>query len=181
VVGSEDIDWWQSIAIAPGVRIAGVPAQHWSARSLNDKWRTLWLGFVITSPSGPVYFAGDTGYGEFFAMIRARVGSPRLALLPIAPQLPRREMAPRHMSAGEAVRAYQVLGASTAVGIHFGTFQQASDRERDPVDSLALALGKARPCDIRFWALRNGEARWVPKASGTVARGGMRSAECVMR
>ena len=163
IVGSEDIDWWQSIALAPGVRLAGVPAQHWSARALSDKWRTLWLGFVITSPSGPVYFAGDTGYGEFFATIRERLGAPRLALLPIAPQLPRREMAPRHMSAGEAVRAYHVLGASTAVAFHFGTFQQGSDRERDPPDSLGLAIAKSRPCDVRFWALRNGEARWVPK------------------
>ena len=171
IPGAQDIDWWQSVALANGVRIAGVPAQHWSARSIFDRMNTLWLGFVIVSPSGPVYFSGDTGYGEFFETIRERFGAPRLALLTIAPLRPRAALAPRHMSAGEAVRAYQVLGASTAIGFHFGTFQQSDDAERDPVDSLALAIGKARPCEVRFWALRNGDARWVPEAGAPVARG----------
>lgn len=162
VPGAEDIDWWQSAAIAPGIRVVGTPAQHWSARWINDKWRTLWLGFVIESPSGRVYFAGDTGFAEFLAMIHDRFGTFRLAFLPIAPARPRKAMAPRHMSAGDAVRAYRMLDVSTAIAIHFGTFQQGSDSERAPVDSLRHAIEGALPCEIRFWALRNGEARFVP-------------------
>jgi L-ascorbate metabolism protein UlaG (beta-lactamase superfamily) len=158
----QDIDWWQSTRIARGVTVSGVPAQHWSARWINDKWRTLWLGFVIEGPSGTLYFAGDTGFGEFFPTIRERYGPFRLAMLPIAPGRPRDAMAPRHMSASDAVRAYQVLGASTAIALHFGTFQQGDDSEREPVDSLRQAIADVGPCQIRFWALRNGEARLVP-------------------
>jgi L-ascorbate metabolism protein UlaG (beta-lactamase superfamily) len=162
VPGAQDIDWWQSVTLANGVRVTGVPAQHWSARSLRDKGRTLWLGFVIESASGPVYFAGDTGFGRFLTMIRDRFGPLRLAMLPIAPARPRSVMAPRHMSAGDAVRAYRVLDVSTAIAMHFGTFRQGEDLMQEPVDSLARAVNDARPCTVRFWALYNGAAREVP-------------------
>lgn len=163
VAGAVDIDWWQSVPLGPTVRLTGVPAQHWSARSLSDQWRTLWLGFVIEAPSGSVYYAGDTGFADVFTEIRERFGALRLAVLPIAPARPRRSMAARHTSAGDAVRADSVLGASTALAVHFGTFRQGDDGQREPVDSLEAALA-ARPCARRFWALRNGEARFVPPA-----------------
>jgi hypothetical protein len=69
------------------------------------------------------------------------------------------------MSAGDAVRAYMLLDASTAIGIHFGTFRQGEDLEHEPVDSLAEAVKEARPCRVRFWALYNGAAREVPAMS----------------
>ena len=144
------------------MKLSGVPAQHWSARSVNDKWRTLWLGFVLDAPGGPVYFAGDTGFGEFFTMIHDRFGPFRFAMLPIAPARPREAMAPRHMSAGDAVRAYEVLHVASAMALHFGTFQQGADSEREPLDSLDLAIRDAAPCADQFRALRNGEAWMVP-------------------
>jgi L-ascorbate metabolism protein UlaG (beta-lactamase superfamily) len=160
IPAAEDMDWWQSLSIAPGVRLTGVPARHWSARAMNDVDRTLWLGFVLETPSGRIYFAGDTGYGEFFTMVHARFPSFRLALLPIAPARPRGAMAPRHMSAGDAVRAAELLQVETAIAIHFGTFQQGDDGQEEPVDSLAKALS-AQP-SLTFLALHNGEARWIP-------------------
>jgi L-ascorbate metabolism protein UlaG (beta-lactamase superfamily) len=162
VPGAQDVDWWKSVALAKSVRVTGVPAQHWSARTVSDKWRTLWLGFVIESESGPVYFAGDTGFGAFLTMIRDRFGPLRLALLPIGPVRPRRSMAPRHMSGSDAVRAYELLDVSTAIAMHFGTFRQGEDVDGEAVDSLARAVEDARPCSLRFWVLYNGAAREVP-------------------
>lgn len=163
VAGAEEIDWWQTVTVAPGVSVTGVPAQHWSARSLRDKWRTLWLGFVVALPSGNVYFAGDTGYrDEIFAALHDRFPALRLAILPIAPARPRAAMAPRHMDAGDAVRAAATLHAATSVAVHFGTFQQGDDGEDEPVVALRAALAAAAPSAPRFWALRNGEARLVP-------------------
>jgi L-ascorbate metabolism protein UlaG (beta-lactamase superfamily) len=160
VSGAEDIDWWQSLGIVAGVRLTGVPARHWSARSLNDVDRTLWLGFVLETPFGRVYFAGDTGLGQFFTMIHDRFPSFRLGLLPIAPARPRGPMAPRHMSAGDAVRAAKLLHVETSIAIHFGTFQQGDDGQNEPVDSLASAL--ATEPSLTFLALRNGDWRWIP-------------------
>jgi L-ascorbate metabolism protein UlaG (beta-lactamase superfamily) len=172
VPGAEEIDWWQSRPLPRGLRVVGVPAQHWSARWIGDKWRTLWMGFVIESSGGPVYFAGDTGYGEFLASIRDRFSPFRFAMLPIAPARPRDAMKARHMSAGEAVRADRLLGVATAMAMHFGTFPQGVDAEREPLDSLALALAAARPCRLRFWGLENGEARYVPPLDSLTLRDG---------
>ncbi|NUQ20690.1 MAG: hypothetical protein HOQ09_06985 [Gemmatimonadaceae bacterium] len=180
IPGAEEIDWWQTVVIRPGVRVSGVPAQHWSARSLRDEWRTLWLGFVIATPTDTIYYAGDTGYAPFFPEIRDHFGAIRLAILPIAPQRPRRAMAPRHMSASDAVRVAEELHAFTALAVHFGTFQQGDDSEEEPVDSLAVVLGREGDCAPPFWPLRNGGTKVIPAMGATRGQGsGVRT--CVDR
>jgi L-ascorbate metabolism protein UlaG (beta-lactamase superfamily) len=163
ITGAEDMDWWQSVAITPTVRVSGTPAQHFSARWINDRWRTLWLGFVIDGPSGKIYFAGDTGFNDFFRMVAERFAPFRLVILPIAPGVPQESMGPQHMSAADAVKAYRVLGAPAAVGMHFGTFQQGDEKQEQPTEALEKAIEEAKPCVIRFWALQNGEAVDIPK------------------
>lgn len=166
VPGGHDLDWWQSTTLAPNVRVTAVPARHWSARGIDEHDRTLWAGFVVETPDGNIYFAGDTGDGRIMALLHERFPAIRLALLPIAPERPRRALAPRHMSAGEAVRVARLLGAGAAMGIHFGTFRQGDDADGEAADSLRAALrplGGAR-CDAWFWAPRNGEHRAVPVA-----------------
>ena len=84
----EELDWWQSVRLSSTVTITLVPAQHFSARTLWDRDRTLWGGFVISGPSGNVYYSGDTGYGPHFREIARRFSPIRVAILPIAPFRP---------------------------------------------------------------------------------------------
>jgi L-ascorbate metabolism protein UlaG (beta-lactamase superfamily) len=172
VPGGRDLDWWQSDSIGPGIRITGVPARHWSARGIDEHDRTLWLGFAIETPSGTIYFAGDTGYGDFLRAIHERFPEIRLALLPIAPERPRKALAARHMSAGDAVRAARLLGAGSAMGIHFGTFRQGDDADGEPADSLRAALAPlgGAACEAWFWAPRNGDSRVIPAMPAMRAR-----------
>lgn len=62
----DEVDWWQSLRISENVTVAVVPARHFSSRTLWDRNRTLWGGFVVSGPSGNVYYSGDTGYGPPF-------------------------------------------------------------------------------------------------------------------
>jgi len=167
----EELDWWQAIEIAPGLRLTAVPAQHFSGRGLGDRDATLWVGFVLESTeAGRAYFAGDTGLGPHFERIRERLGAPRLALLPIGAFLPEWFMQPVHLSPREALEAHRILGASTSVAIHYGTFPLADDGQDEPTDELARALADAGAEAPRFWALEHGIARDVPPAEPLALR-----------
>lgn len=157
-----DLDWWQVSDLAPEVHLTSVPATHFSNRGLCDRDNTLWMGFVVSSPAGIAYFAGDTGYGQHFRQIHERFGAIRLAVLPIGAYLPRWFMSPIHIDPAEAVKAQQELGASTSVAIHFGTFKQADDGQERPIQDLDQALSRAGSPRPRFWVLGFGEGRDVP-------------------
>ena len=147
-----ELDWGDSLPLAHRT-IHSVPALHFSARTLFDRNRTLWCGYVIESAGRAVYFAGDTGFGEHFARIRERFGAPRLALLPIGAYEPRWFMSPIHMSPEEAVRAHAILGAGTSVAIHHGTFQLGDES----IDTPKRRLLDCAPGDS-FLVLKNGES-----------------------
>ena len=134
-------DWWDEQQL-PGVTVTFVPAQHWSQRGINDRRMALWCGFHIRAGEHSVYFAGDTGYGDgsLFTAIRARLGSPDLALLPIGAYVPRWFMADQHTDPAEAVRIMLDLDARQAQAIHWGVFPLSDEGRDEPVFELGLAL-----------------------------------------
>jgi L-ascorbate metabolism protein UlaG (beta-lactamase superfamily) len=162
IAGATELDWWEVEPLGEEVRVTAVPAQHFSMRGLCDRDGTLWVGFVVESSAGPIYFAGDTAWGPHFAQVRQEFGPLRLALLPIGAFLPRWIMSPVHISPEEAVQAHQVLGASMSIGIHFGTFAQADDGQDGPLNYLGKALVEAGNPRPNFHVLGFGEGRDIP-------------------
>lgn len=154
-----ELDWWQTADTDCGRRIMSVPAQHFSGRGFRDRNRTLWSGFLIETSAGPVYFAGDTAMGPHFDEIRRRLGPPRSALLPVGAFRPRWFMAPVHLSPEEAVRAHQLLGASTSIAIHYGTFALGDDGAEEPIDALRRALKQSGNPGPQFLVIPFGEGR----------------------
>lgn len=145
----EEMDWWQSIPLSPKVRVTLVPAQHFSARTPWDRNKTLWGGYVLSGPSGNVYYAGDTGYGPHFLEIARRFSPIRVALLPISPFRTQKsnDSTPRqfsmvHMGPSEAVQAHRDLKARLSLAAHFRVFQLGWDGFDDAVNELASSLKK---------------------------------------
>ncbi len=138
--GATELDWWQQVEVA-GLRVTYVPAQHFSARTLSDRNRSLWGGFVIEAAGAAVYFAGDSGWCPHFAEIGARFPRIDLALIPIGAYEPRFFMRTQHMDPGEAVQAHLALGARRSVGMHFGTFAGLTD---EAIDGPEAWLAEAR-------------------------------------
>jgi L-ascorbate metabolism protein UlaG (beta-lactamase superfamily) len=155
-----DLDWWQSTELTNEVRVHVVPAQHFSSRGTSDRDANLWCGFVLETPHGPIYFAGDTGWGPHFAMIRERFGAMRLALLPISAFRPEWFMCAVHISPKDAVRAAQTLEAKTSIPMHYATFHLGDDGEEEPVRVLGKALAGAK--NVRFEVLVPGGSAGVP-------------------
>jgi L-ascorbate metabolism protein UlaG (beta-lactamase superfamily) len=137
-IDAVELDWWQDTT-AGALRITATPARHFSARTPFDRNRTLWAGFMVSVGAGRVLFAGDSGAGAHWGDIRARLGAPDVALLPIGAYEPRWFMAPVHMDPAEAVAAHLALGAKRSVGMHFGTFQLTDEAIDAPVAGLEAA------------------------------------------
>lgn len=152
-----ELDWGEFFSL-PSFTIYCVPALHFSGRGIHDRNRTLWCGYVIESPQGVIYFAGDTAFGRHFVGIRQRFGPPRLALLPIGAYQPRWLMSPVHMSPDEAIRAHEVLAARTSIAIHHGTFQLGDEGIDTPRKKLI-----AHAPDDSFMVLKNGQFHEIPR------------------
>ena len=134
-----ELDWWKSISFS-GLKIFFVPAQHWSFRGRFDMNESLWGGFFIQSSNNSVLFSGDTAEGPHFEMIRKKIGSPDLALIPIGAYLPREFMKPSHLGPSEAIDAFRALGAKKAIAMHFGTFPLGTDGPTQASKELKLLL-----------------------------------------
>ncbi len=157
-----ELDWWQPWGMPNGCRLWGVQAKHWSGRTPLRRNRSLWMSFVIETDGGPVYFAGDTGYGEHFAKARAQFGPMRYALLPIGAYKPRWLTSYQHMDPVEAVQAHLDLGAAASMGVHFGTFELSDDGQFEPVTDLALAREAKGVSQTAFHAPEFGGGYDVP-------------------
>ena len=151
-LNAEDMDWWQSRSFKD-VRVIFVPSRHFSARGFSDRRKTLWGGFVIEAGIEKIYFAGDTGYGRHFQLIREKLGSPTVALLPIGAYEPRWFMGPYHLNPDDAVKALLSLGAKQAIAIHFGTFHMTDEAMDDPEKDLHVALKKYSLDSSKFLVL----------------------------
>jgi L-ascorbate metabolism protein UlaG (beta-lactamase superfamily) len=160
-------DWNDEVGIGDGVSVHLVPVHHWSARGARDRRMALWCGFVVDTPDGKVFFAGDTGFhgGEPYRHLQARHGSVRAAILPIGAYEPRWFMKPQHQNPDEAVRGMLLSNAEFAVACHWGTFQLTNEPITEPREKLAEALGRHGVDPDRFRALRPGETWDVPPSA----------------
>ena len=150
-----ELDWWEQASLGD-LAFHLVPVQHWSARGVNDRNRTLWGGWVVEALGFRAFFAGDTGYSKDFADIHARFGGFDLALLPIGAYEPRWFMRTQHVNPEEAVRIHQDIGARRSLAIHWGTFVLTDEPMDEPPQKLAQALAAAGLSERDFTALPHG-------------------------
>jgi L-ascorbate metabolism protein UlaG (beta-lactamase superfamily) len=154
-----ELDWWHAIEFNDILKVTFVPAQHFSARGLSDRQKSLWGGYLIESHGRRIYFGGDAGYSSHFADIKARLGAPDIALIGIGSYEPRWFMQPAHMNPAEAVQAHRDLGARHSIGMHFGTFQLSAEAIDQPQADLRRALLESGIPESEFVTLHEGETR----------------------
>jgi L-ascorbate metabolism protein UlaG (beta-lactamase superfamily) len=153
-----EMDWWESATIAD-VRLDFVPAHHWSRRGLGDTCKSLWGGWILRGPASSVYFAGDSGYGHWFAEIGSRYPELDVALLPVGAYEPNWFMKPVHMNPVEAVRAGIDVGARRMVPMHWGTFVLSGEPLLEPPEKARAAWIEAGRDPDDQWNLAIGESR----------------------
>jgi N-acyl-phosphatidylethanolamine-hydrolysing phospholipase D len=151
-----EMDWWQETDCG-ALSIVAVPAQHFSARTPVDRDLTLWCGWVMRTPLGNIYFAGDSGYSPSFVDIGNHLGPMRLSLIPIGAYQPRWFMAPMHINPAEAVRVHLDVRSELSVGMHWGTFALTDEPMAEPPIALRHALARRHIPATSFTTMRIGE------------------------
>ena len=119
----------------------------------------LWGGFILETPAGVIYCAGDTAYrdGAIFPEIRKRFGPPLVAILPIGAYAPRWFMQTQHADPEEAVRIALDCGAKHVLGVHWGTFDLTDEPVNEPADRLAEAVAVKGLEAVNFRAFAPGD------------------------
>jgi L-ascorbate metabolism protein UlaG (beta-lactamase superfamily) len=153
-----ELDWGEHIAVGD-TTVHFVECQHRSGRGAFDQMKTLWGSFVVDTPEGSIYFAGDTGYSPHFKEQGKQHGPFALSLLPIGAYEPRWFMKDIHLNPEEAVQAHLDLNSNQSLGVHFGVFQLTWEGIKEPPEDLAVALERQGVPSEQFWVLEPGKSR----------------------
>ena len=175
VTRAVELDWWQSFPYAGAagpVRFHLTPAQHWSARTLRDRNKTLWGAWAVTAADFHWFFSGDTGYSKDFEDTRAHFAAEQspeqgggfdMALIAIGACLPRWFMQAQHVDLNEAVQIHLDLNAKRSVGVHWGTFSLSDEPLDQPLHDLAAVRRAKGVAQEAFFLLSIGETRLLAK------------------
>ncbi|WP_353848672.1 MBL fold metallo-hydrolase [Cellulomonas sp.] len=139
-VGVAEGAWWQ-VPGAP-VWVRPVTAVH-GHRPMPHRPNAA-VGFLVVAPSARVWFAGDTAPFAQMAELTELAGGPiDLALVPAGGWGPR--LSGGHMDPVQAAHAVEVVGASTAVPVHWGTLHAPVSRHLPPgwMDAAGPAFAAA--------------------------------------
>lgn len=167
------LDWGQRTRVGPAEVIVN-RNHHWGSRWFTDRNRALWSSFVVRLPSGNLFFAGDTGFGDGeWPREAARHGPVRLALVPIGAFrfAPGQMGTTSHIGPREAVKVVDRLGATRAIGMHWGTFRLSSEGYDTPPRMTRL-IADCAGVGARFGSVAIGRPVAVPPASGRFAESG---------
>ena len=153
-----ELDWHQSWD-GPDLSVTCLPAIHFSARTLWDRNRSLWGGFLLTTTGKRVYFSGDTASGPVFQELGAGYGGVDLALLPIGAYEPRELMQASHCTPEEAVEIGRLFRARHVLGMHWGVVRLTDEPPFEPPVRFRQAIGSAGLNEDWGWVMAVGETR----------------------
>jgi L-ascorbate metabolism protein UlaG (beta-lactamase superfamily) len=148
--------WWEEIEIK-GSKFTFTPVQHWSARGIADRNKSLWGGWFMNLKTETIYHAGDTGYSKDFIETKNKLGSPSLSLIPVGAYAPRWFMKTNHVNPHEAIQIAIDLESKKNFGMHWGTFQLTDEEVLEPPKLLKESLRNRDLPDNFFNILKPGQ------------------------
>ncbi len=144
--------WWEAITLN-NTKFIFTPAQHWSARGLRDRNKSLWGSWFIKNEDKNIFHAGDTGYSDDFMEIRNRLGAVDFAMIPIGAYDPQWFMSYSHVNPEEALNIAKDLDAKKSIGMHWGTFILTDEPVLEPRERLNKITNQT---NINFYTVTPG-------------------------
>lgn len=154
-----ELRWGESVMLEGGARVEAVEVNHWGARTLTDKHRRGYGGFLIEKAGRRVVFGGDTAYTRAFGRLARRTGPIDLAVLPIGAYDPYINV---HANPEQAWAMAREMGARHILPMHHSTFRLSREPAGEPIKRLLAAASDERR---RVAATEIGETWMMPEES----------------
>jgi L-ascorbate metabolism protein UlaG (beta-lactamase superfamily) len=110
-------DWNEEVTLEPGFVVNMVPGRHFSGRGFKRN-QSLWVGFVLNSPSIKLFLGGDSGYDSHFKSIGEKFGPFDICILECGQYHEYWQYI--HMMPEEVVKAALDLRARKLLPVHWG-------------------------------------------------------------
>ena len=123
-------DWNEKVELDEGFVVHTTPARHFSGRGFKRN-ASLWLSFVLITPTQKIFFGGDSGYDVHFKRIGEQFGPFDLAILENGQY--NRAWKYIHMMPEEVVQAAEDLEAKSLMPVHWAKFSLALHDWDEPV------------------------------------------------
>ena len=135
-----ELYWYESTQIG-NTTITATPGRHFSGRTLKDRYKTLWAGWVIENGGRKIFFGGDSGYGKHFKDIGEKFGPFDLVCLEIDAW--NENWKNNHMFPHEFPVAAKELNAKLAMPIHWAVFDLAMHPWKESITKVSEEAEKA--------------------------------------
>ena len=143
ILNVNEYEWWESKYHADAT-FTFTPSNHWSARGLFDRKRSLWGGWHIEHKTKSIIHIGDTAVDNVFQEFSTKLGRFDIAFLPIGSYSPREIEAEYHVDPLEAFELAKTLNAELTIGMHWGGIFFTQEPTYEPLEIIS-ELNNANP------------------------------------
>lgn len=147
-----EYDWWDEVQVGQ-VKLACVPARHFSGRTLFDRNSTLWCGWAFVGEKRRFYFSGDTAYFPGFKTIGEKYGPFDIAAIESAAY--NSAWPDVHIGPEQAIQACLDVQGKVYLPIHWATFNLSTHAWTEPGERLIV---KARSVQLPLVLPKPGES-----------------------
>lgn len=134
-----EMDWDESAVLEAGFTIHSATTRHFSGRGFTRN-NTLWLSFILESPTIKIYIGGDSGYDKHFAEIGEKFGPFDLVILDCGQYDIKWKYI--HMLPNEVLQAAKDLKAKKLLPVHSSKFALSNHAWNEPLSKIT-ALNEA--------------------------------------
>jgi L-ascorbate metabolism protein UlaG (beta-lactamase superfamily) len=126
-------DWNETIDLGEGFIANTVPARHFSGRGLKSK-QSLWLSYVLQTPTMRIFIGGDSGYDQHFSEIGKTFGPFDLVILENGQY--DKSWKYIHLMPDEILQAAKDLNAKRLLTVHHSKFALGNHAWNEPLVKL---------------------------------------------
>ena len=132
-------DWNEEMDLKDGFKVFTTPSRHFSGRGFKRN-QSLWMSFVLQTPTLKIFIGGDSGYDTHFKKIGDTFGPVDIAILECGQYNPYWKYI--HMMPEEVVQAARDLKATAFFPIHWSKFSLATHAWDDPITRVMAEAAK---------------------------------------